>query len=947
MGYSKSEAISKQRKLVSKSQRAKRKVLVNAFKIVLVLMVTFIIAGAGVVFGMIKGILDNAPDIDSLNFVPKGYKTYIYDQDGNVTREIATIGSNREYVYLDEIPEDLINAFVAIEDERFWKHNGIDVKGIFRVAVRGITSGEFDQGASTITQQLIKNAVFDVGLNETTFVDKLERKIQEQYLALELEKKYTKEQILELYLNTIYLGRSANGVQAASKKYFGKTVDQLTLSECTALAGITKNPSAYDPVEFPENSAERREVVLSKMLELGYITQAEYDEALADDVYARIAEKAKIEQENPATYTYYEDAIIDQLILDFMRIYGCSEEEAGLMIYTGGYSVYSVQDMQIQKICDDVINDDSYVSGTKVGLDYRLSIIDKDKKEHNYSMENMISYFKITTGNDKFNNIFDSEESARAAANEYKEHILDDTGGTVIAESFSVSPQPQFAFTIIDHHNGYVKALVGGKGEKKVDRGLNRATNSPRQPGSTFKILAAYLPLFDTDQGGLATSFEDEEYKFADGQLVHNWWGNSYRGYNSVRKGIANSMNVLAVKTIDLVTPDVAFTYLQSLGFSTLADGLDVTSDGLVLTDITQAAALGGLTYGVTTYELCAAYASIANGGVYTKPILYSKVVDHEGNVIIDNTVPEQRVVMKETTAWQLIEGMRSVVREGTGGPARMKTGVDCGGKTGTTSSGFDVWFSGMSPYYTATIWMGYDYNTSMNSTSIHEAMWGDIMDRIAILEEHSTSAVIMERPAGITTVTLCQISNLLPEDGCPTCTDYIASSAVPHEKCGGHEYLEICMDSLKLATDNCPDKKKFTVQIKEDKQTHEEIKKILGQDLPEGLEYTEDVCELHPASGQYVIHTEAGVGGSISPEVTVEEGSTVTVYITPSAGYSVNDVLVNGVSVGAVTSYTISDVHSDVTISATFKNTPAPPPPTPDPPPSDPPPSDPPADGE
>ncbi|MGN0435794.1 MAG: transglycosylase domain-containing protein, partial [Wujia sp.] len=187
MGYSKLETMSKQKKLVSKSQRLKRKVLVNIFKVILVLMITVIIAGAGAVFGMMKGILDNAPDVKDINIVPKGFKTVIYDQNGNVTREISTIDSNRVYVYYEEIPEDLVNAFVAIEDERFWTHNGIDVKGIFRAAFKGISTGQFNEGASTITQQLIKNNVFNVGLDETTFLDSLERKIQEQYLALELE----------------------------------------------------------------------------------------------------------------------------------------------------------------------------------------------------------------------------------------------------------------------------------------------------------------------------------------------------------------------------------------------------------------------------------------------------------------------------------------------------------------------------------------------------------------------------------------------------------------------------------------------------------------------------------------------------------------------------------------------------------------------------------------
>ena len=257
MGYSKAETEKKQRKLVSKTQRNTRKVLVILFKIILVGIIAVIIAGAGAGFGMMKGILDNAPDTSSINIVPQGYRSNIRSQDGSVEKEISTIDSNRVYVYYDQIPKDMVNAFVAIEDQRFWTHNGIDVRGIFRAFAKGAASGHFNEGASTLTQQLIKNQVFNVGLDETTFMDKLERKIQEQYLAIELEKQYTKEEIVEYYLNTIYLGRGVSGVQAASEKYFGKDMTELTISEIAVIAGIPQNPSRYDPVANPDENKKR------------------------------------------------------------------------------------------------------------------------------------------------------------------------------------------------------------------------------------------------------------------------------------------------------------------------------------------------------------------------------------------------------------------------------------------------------------------------------------------------------------------------------------------------------------------------------------------------------------------------------------------------------------------------------------------------------------------
>ncbi|MBR3600695.1 MAG: transglycosylase domain-containing protein, partial [Lachnospiraceae bacterium] len=622
MSYSKHETVKKQRKLVSKTQRNTRKILVSFFKVFLVLVVTVVIACAGAGFGMMKGVLDNAPDVNEISIVPKGFKTTLYDKDGNVEKEFSTYGSNREYVYYEDIPEDFINAVVAIEDQRYWTHNGIDVKGILRAGVRGIASGSFDEGASTITQQLIKNHVFNVGMDERTFLDSLERKIQEQYLALELEKIYTKEQIIEYYLNTIYLGRGAHGIQAASELYFGKSMDQLTISEIAVIAGITKNPSQFDPVIFPEENAKRRVDVLDKMLELEYITQAQYEVAMADEVYDRIKIEYDNQQASDTVYTYYEDAIYNQLRNDLMELYGCTEDQAAMMIYTEGYSIYSVQDKEIQAICDAVINDDSYVySASKVGLDYKLTILDGDGvTEHNYMIGHVVNYFVNATGNDKYKPIYNTEEEARAAADTFREAMLIETNGTFIAEDFDVSPQPQFSFTIMDHKTGYVKAMVGGKGEKTADLSFNRATDAPRQPGSTFKILAAYLPLFDTGIGSLAKVYKDEPYYYKNGGYVGNWYG-GYRGYCNCREGIAQSMNILAVKAITDATEEVAFEYLMKLGFTTLVDQ-EVAADGSIYSDITQSTALGGLTYGVTTYEMTAAYGAIANGGIYTKPVL-------------------------------------------------------------------------------------------------------------------------------------------------------------------------------------------------------------------------------------------------------------------------------------------------------------------------------------
>lgn len=929
MGYSKAETIKKQKQLVSKAQRNKRKALVSAFKIFLCLIIAGIFAGAGAAFGMLKGIIDNAPSIDDINIVPKGYKTCIYDQNGNLTMEVSTIGSNREYVYYDEIPEMLVNAFVAIEDERYWSHNGIDIKGIFRAAYEGVSTGDFDQGASTITQQLIKNNVFNVGMGERTFLDKLDRKIQEQYLAIELEKKYSKEEIVEYYLNTIYLGRGTNGVQAASEKYFGKPMDELTISEMAVIAGITQNPSKYDPTRFPEYNEERRDMVLNKMLELEYITEAQYDEAKADDVYTRIAEHKEYLDENATYNTYFEDAILDQLEADFMDIYGCTKEEAQVMIYTGGYSVYSTQDMQLQEICDTYINDTSYYKeNTSVSLEYQLTLV-VDGEFVNYSTGHLVKYFKDKTGNKKYNTIYKTEDLARAAADEFKEYKLNETGGKFYADKLNTAPQPQFSFVLMDHHTGFVKAMVGGRGEKKANRGFNRATDAKRQPGSCFKVLAVFVPFIDAYGGGLAYPTLDEPYAYENGVFVKQWWGNSYRGYVGIREAIAWSMNIVAVKTITKITPRAGFDYLQKMGITTLVEKR-TDAEGNVLSDINQSLALGGITDGVTNFEITAAYASIANEGIRMKPTCYSKVLDHDGNVVIDYTNQEGERVMRASTAFQIMEGLKAVVTSGSGTIAKMRSGMVNGGKTGTTSSTYDVWFVGSTPYYTAGIWMGYDSNVNMGSVSSHKALWRDIMDKIVEVEGQDITRTFMDPPDGMVKTSLCVVTGLHPIAGCETVTDWYYKDDIPKGTCPGHVMVEFCTETKMQATNTCPATEKFALTVDEEGKTQ------LLNALP-GYKYTTDICTLHPAApDKYMIKTSSNEGGTISGSIEVDKGSAVTVYITPNPGAAIVDVTVNGVSVGAVTSYTISDVQSDISVVATFSGgapAPAPDPaPTPEP---------------
>ena len=918
MNFSKESVKKKQKKLSNKTQRVERRVIVDVFKIILSVFVLLILVMAGAGFGMMKGILDDAPDVSSISIKPKGFKTVIYDSDGKERNTLSTINSNRIYVYYDDIPEQMVNAFVSIEDERFWDHNGIDVRGIFRALYKDVVAGNMAEGASTITQQLIKNQVFNVGMNETTKLQKIERKIQEQYLAIDLEKLYTKEQLMEYYLNTIYLGQGVNGVEAAANRYFNKSCKDLTVSEMACIAGITKNPYQFDPVVFPKQNSYRREDVLDKMLELGYIDQAGYDKALNDDVYDRIQKVKKKNDDDFEYNSYYTDDLMRKLCKDFMEKFDMTEEQAYDEIYTGGYSVYSVQDYDIQAIVDETINDPVYYPQTSsVALNYKLTLLDSDGiTTYNYDTNTLLTYYRKLTENSKYNNIYPSEEDARAAADTYKDAMLDETGATFLNEEFKTAIQPQASVVIIDQKTGYVKAIGGGRGEKTENLGFDRATNAKRQPGSTFKVLAAFLPFIDTE-GGLASCFDDKPYEYTNGTPVRNWYG-GYRGLSSMRDAIRDSMNIIAVQTITAVTPSVAYEYLINEGFTTLVDK-EISSEGEVYSDIQQATALGGLTYGITNLEITAAYAGIANMGFYVEPVYYSKVYDHDGNIVIDNTVPSERshAMCKSTTAYELIDAMKDVVNAGTGTRAKMTTGIQCAGKTGTTSQSYDLWFCGMTPYYTASVWFGYDSNITIN-TNEHKTMWRDIMDKIAVMENQSTEAD-WEIPDGLEKASVCKMTGLLPVDGCPVCTDYYDKENLPKKRCKGHTTtIRVCNESHLKATNTCPDVTEYFVTYDDEGNME-----IVDADFDYDKSIFTSTCPLHPESeGGLTITTSAGKGGSISQSISdIEPGSSVTVYITANSGYSISDVTVDGHSVGPVSQYTFENVIESHSIVASFKS--------------------------
>lgn len=812
MNYGKNEVARKLQRSSSKAQKVASKLVLWLVKLVLVLFTVGIILSVSLGYGIFKGIIDAAPEIDVASIEPSGYATMVYDSKGNLTETLVKSGSNRLEATYEELPQCLIDAFVAIEDSRFWSHHGVDLRSMIRAAV-GILTNNPAGGGSTLTQQLIKNNIF-AGGNEDSFGEKLERKLQEQYLALQLEKIMDKEIILKNYLNTINLGNNTLGVKSAAKRYFGKDVSDLTLSEATVIAGITQNPTKYNPLseKGQKNNEEKRRVILQYMYEQGKISKEDQEEALADDVYSRIQNVDLVTQESQNPYSYFTDELTEQVMTALQEKLGYTESQASNLLYAGGLSIYTTQDPDLQAIVDEEVNNPDNYDVVYYSVDYRLSIQHEDETVTNYSDETMKTYYRTDLGQTSYDGLFKTKEEADAAIAAYKSAMTKE-GDTVLGEVVYYILQPQVSFVLMDQHTGYVKAVNGGRGTKEISLSLNRATNTLRQPGSTFKVLTAFAPALDTCGATLSTVYYDAPYTVGQ-KTFRNWYAKKgYMGYSTIRDGIVYSMNIVAVRCMmETVTPQLGVEYARNFGITSLTE-----------TDYNAATALGGITKGVSNLELTGAYAAIANGGIYTKPVFFTKILDHNGKVLLENE-PQTKRVLKDSTAFlltdALAESMESsrmyaspgVSLNSTSVPATIP-GMSNAGKSGTTTSNVDIWFVGYTPYYTAGIWSGCDDNQKISaigsSTSYHKRIWKQIMARA----HEGLADTGFPVPDSIETASVCRKSGMLPNPGVceadprgsAVYTEYFAKGTVPTQVCDHHVAITVCGESGGLPTEFCP----------------------------------------------------------------------------------------------------------------------------------------------
>ena len=812
MNYGRTGIDQEKEALQATAARAGNRVGVFILRVILFLVIAVVVCGFCLGIGAYQGIIDDSPQITDANIMPLGYASFVYDEEGNQIQKLNSVEGNRVSIPFSEIPADMQHAIVAIEDSRFYEHNGVDPHGMIRAVLVAIQSGfSRSEGASTITQQLLKNNVFTDWMDENRLT-RIKRKLQEQFLAVQLEESLweagedAKAVILENYLNTVNFGSGAYGVQMAAQTYFGKDAKDLTLSECAVLAAIPQNPSQYNPKIYPEDNASRMETVLDYMLDQGYISQEAHDEALADNVYDRIVETSTLTATQSEVYSYFIDELIEQVKEGLMREKGYTEVQANNAIYSGGLKIYSTEDPKIQGILEEEFQKSSnFPADTLVGLDWALTVDHADGTRENYSREMMRTWYR-ENGQPNFDLNFPTESAAQSAVDKYKEAIVGQND-EIAAERISFIPQPQACMTVIDQSTGHVKGIIGGRGEKAGSLTLNRATDSIRQPGGTFRILASYAPAMDTDRITLASRMTDDEFYFENSAPVHNEGfipeitetvevpdpydpsivtettrvveagSDPHYGDMRIRDAIASVNNVITVKILSSITPRVGFDALEKLGISTLYN----STDG----DLQLALALGDVSQGVSNMELTAAYAAIANGGIYQEPIFYTKVTDRTGNIILENA-PLKKTVFKETTCYLLTSAMKDVISRGGGIPYTLSNPeIEVAGETGLSAQNADITFVGYTPYYTAGIWTGFDTNTVLPEADRQyiQTLWVSVMNRI----HEGLPAAFFAQPAGVTEVEICSETGMLAAPTCPVIKEWFASGTAPTSSCTQH----------------------------------------------------------------------------------------------------------------------------------------------------------------
>ena len=792
-------------------------VAATTIRLSFVLALCVALALLGAVVGIAKAFVDTAPTLDLAALDAQDKTSFIYDSQGNLITDYKGT-EDRIMVSIDEIPEMLQNAFIAVEDARFYEHNGVDVKRIVGALVANFTSGS-TQGGSTITQQLIKQTVLS---SEHSY----KRKLQEAYLAMELETRYTKKQILESYLNTIFLGGSYYGVRVAAYGYFGKSLDQLTLRECAMLAGLTRSPNYYNPrsnfytrntegSSTPDITNNRTDYVLRQMRENGLITAQQYNAAL-DRSTASVLEKSPASTDMYA-YPHYVEYAISDVVDTFLDLNGLEDTSANRYamenkLRTGGYSVYLCLDTEIQEIVED-------------------------------TLANWSNYPRLRDPSDK---VYQSRNS----------------DGT-----YTEIEQPQAAACVFDYRTGELKAIVGGRYKPTTRKTLNRASGMTMPVGSSIKPLTVYAPAIDLGASPASIAYNMpvpiSGWKDSSGKdsWPKNYGGGGYKGPQSFRSALRNSYNTAAAQILmTYVGVSRSVEYLHLMGIP----DKNINADPFGL-------ALGSS--GLTPVQMAVAFGTIANKGVYQQPLSFSRIVDSNGNVVVDMHQQQDRhQVFKPSTAYLVVDMLKEAVQSGTGTKAKISSQV-VAGKTGTNSDSKGVFFAGMTGWYSGSVWIGHDNYKALSSKATGgnaaAPLWQSFMEKIHKAKNLDSREIIDGTPSdyNLVRVTTCGVSGQLATDACyndvngyKTITDYWSADSVPTAYCSMHKSVSVCTESGLLATDYCPSYSVETRGIVLIPRGHplydyidaygDTIRKYLGEfaTLKSTNDIANHICQIHDA---------------------------------------------------------------------------------------------------